>query len=472
MASSLSRRWVRAWAEQPLREALCVRDGQATRWTGEALEQETARIAQELSHEGVGAGDRVVWEAAMSSEAILSALAVIRLGAVLVPVATFQSDLERQRILDDVSPMMVLGAKRPGVGDNVRHRPAGRLNTPVADADLDDAEGDDLAFIIYTSGTTGTPKGVMVSHANVAAQASMIIDSWGVTSDDRLLSALPLFHVHGLIVALMISLGAGAGVVVADRFDAGTFTDLLGAEAITTTYLVPTMLHRIADRGRLGSLAPLRLAVSGSAPLPKDLFEAVAAQSGQRILERYGMTETLLTVSNPLIGGRRAGTVGLALPGVELRMPAEGEEAELLVKSPTVFQGYWNKPEATAEVLVDGWMRSGDIVRQDEEGYVVVCGRSKELIISGGFNVYPSEIEDLLRGVAGIDDVAVVGVASEQWGEAVVAYVVGDHFDEDRVRQQIGSLVSPYKRPQEYRKIAELPRNALGKLQRHLLSGP
>jgi malonyl-CoA/methylmalonyl-CoA synthetase len=472
MASTLSQRWVGAWAAQPLREALCVHGDQAERFTGEALAHITAHIAQELAYEGVSSGDRVVWEAAMSGEAIVSALAVIRLGAVLVPVATFQSDLERQRVLDDVDPVVALATKRPGVGDSVRHRRAGPLNTARAEVDLDSASGDDLAFIIYTSGTTGVPKGAMVSHANVAAQASMIIDSWGITPDDRLLSALPLFHVHGLIVALMISLAAGAGVVAVDRFDADAFTDLLNAEAITTTYLVPTMLQRIAEHSALGALSPLRLAVSGSAPLPKNLFEAVEAHSGQRILERYGMTETLLTVSNPLHGERRAGTVGFALPGVELRLPADGEEAELFVKSPTVFQGYWNKPEATAEVLADGWMRSGDIVRQDAEGYVVVCGRSKELIISGGFNVYPSEIEDLLRGRAGIDDVAVVGLASERWGEAVVAYVVGDHFSEEQARDQISALVSPYKRPQEYRRIAELPRNALGKIQRHLLRDP
>ena len=470
MPLTLPQRWAHAWGQALDRVLLVTRGDVTVRFQGDELLETTEAIAGELASQGVGPRDRVVWEASTSGDAIVTALAIIRLGAVLVPVATFQSDLERQRVIDDVTPVIVVAEKRTGVAEQYRHRAQGRVGIVESPVHLDQAQGDHLAMIMYTSGTTGLPKGAMISHENLRAQADMIIGSWEVSPEDRLLSALPLFHVHGLVVGLMISLAAGAGVVVMERFEADGFADLMTEEAITTSYVVPTMLQRLGERGRLSALSPLRLVVSGSAALSTAMFEDVERASRQRILERYGMTETLLTVSNPLHGQRRSGTVGRAFPGVELELPEKGGEAELREKSPTVFAGYWKRPEATAEVLSDGWMRSGDIVRVDEAGYVVVCGRSKELIISGGFNVYPTEIEDLLRGRGGIEDVAVVGIASERWGEEVVAYVVGVDFAEDVVRRELEALASPYKRPQQYRRVAQLPRNALGKLQRHLIT--
>jgi len=463
-------RWSKAWTENPDRVLLSVVGEGTHRYRGCDLSEITQAIAGELADQGVGPQDRVVWEARVTGDAVLTALAIIRMGAVLVPVANFQSDRERQRVIDDVVPAMVIGAPRPGVAESYPHREQGRLGTAQLPVALDRATDDDLAAIIYTSGTTGTPKGVMLSHANLSAEADMIIGSWEVSAQDRLLSALPLFHVHGLVVAFMISAANAAEVVLAEQFEARAFADVLAAEAVTVTYLVPTMLQRLAECDRLDALSSLRLVVSGSAPLSTAMFERVERESGQRILERYGMTETLLTVSNPLNAERRPGTVGLGFPGVQLTLPEHGHEAELLVTGPTVFQGYWKRPEATAEVLIDGWMHTGDIVRVDDAGYLVVCGRSKELIISGGFNVYPTEIEDLLRGRAGIDDVAVIGIASDRWGEEVVAYIVGDQFSEAQARSEVESLLSPYKRPQQYRRVAQLPRNALGKLQRHLIA--
>lgn len=470
MVRNLPQRWSHQWALLPDRDALTVLGDIPRRVSAAELSERTEVIAQEMAAVGVKAGDRVLWEAHAKLEAILSALSILRMGATLVPVAHFQSDLERQRVIDDVDPVMVVAPRRAGVGEGVAHRGAGELGGDREPILLDELSPDALAAIIYTSGTTGNPKGAMITHANLAAEADMLIPAWELSPDDKLLTALPLFHVHGLVVALMVSLAAGVHVVVAAKFDADSFSDAVNSESISVSYLVPTMIQRIGMAKRLPDFARLRLMVSGSAPLPVDQFNEVARESMQRIVERYGMTETLLTVSNPYRGERRPGTVGLPFTGVELELPEPGAEAELRVKSPTVFGGYWRRPEATAEVLVNGWMSSGDIVCVDEAGYVVVCGRSKDLIISGGFNVYPSEIEDLLRGRAGIEDVCIAGVASERWGEEVVAYVVGGAFSEQEAREQAAVLLSPYKRPQRYRRVASLPRNALGKLQRHLIS--
>ena len=284
--------------------------------------------------------------------------------------------------------------------------------------------------------------------------------------------ALPLFHVHGLGIGLHGTLLAGASVVLVPRFDAEVVLDAAREHKGTMFFGVPTMYDRLAASSRSPELATLRLCVSGSAPLPPSLFAALADRAGVAVLERYGMTETLMNVSNPYEGERRAGTVGFPLPGVDLRL---ADDSEILVRGPNVFPGYWQRPDANREAFLasdDGapWFHTGDIGTYDADGYLSSVGRAKELIISGGFNVYPREVEDVLRSLPAVTDVAVIGTPSDEWGEIVTAVVVaGDGFDADALFRDAAGQLAPYKRPRLVRVVDELPRNTLGKVLRHEL---
>ena len=467
--SSLPLRWRNRWAERPDQIVLYAEE----QWlNGAESDKRTHEIAMRLASNGVRPGDRVVWEAESSVEGVIGALSVLRLGAVLVPVNVRQSDLERATVLDEVGASFLLGAPRTNHDETIPWTFKSSLDQEKESLpSLDEARLDDLALIIFTSGTTGKPKGAMITHGNLAAQADALAEAWGWTLDDRLLSALPLFHVHGLVVSLFTSLAQGGSIVVKERFEANDFLAAIKKMEITMCFCVPTMLHRMIDTPDVGVLAQIRLVVSGSAPLAQSLHERYQAR-GISILERYGMTESLLTLSNPLVGERRPGTVGLPLPGVVADLPEKDDgEQELRIKGPGVFAGYWNLPDATAEVFDDGWLKTGDIVRVDSQGYVVVCGRSKELIITGGFNVYPSEVEDLLNVQASIVDSAVVGMPDDEWGEVVIGYVVvREGFKESIVLAALSEVLSSYKIPRRLIVEQSLPRNALGKLQRHLLT--
>ena len=274
--------------------------------------------------------------------------------------------------------------------------------------------------------------------------------------------ALPLFHVHGLGVGLHGTLTAGASLVLRPRFDAADVLDAAARHAATLWFGVPTMYARLAETSRLGELGRLRLCVSGSAPLPVELFAAVASRSGQRIVERYGMTETLMNASNPYDGERRPGTVGLPLPGVEIRL-AEGTD-EVLLRGPNVLRSYWGQPPLPEQ----GWFASGDVGRFDD-GYLSIVGRLKELIISGGLNVYPREVEDVLRGHPGVLDVAVVGLPDAHWGEQVTAFVEGAGVGEAALLALAAEQLAPYKRPKRIVFVDALPRNALGKVTKQAL---
>ncbi len=329
-----------------------------------------------------------------------------------------------------------------------------------------------MALLCYTSGTTGAPKGAMLTHGNTLASCEAIRLAWRWTADDRLVLALPLFHVHGLGVGLHGTLLCGASAVLVPRFTPAAVLDAAHAHDATLFFGVPTMYARLAASPRLAELARLRLCVSGSAPLPAALHERLATAAGVRVLERYGMTETIMNVSNPYEGERRPGTVGFPLPGVELRLQGGGESGEILLRGPNVFPGYWQRAAATADAFTaDGWFRTGDVGALDPDGYLRIVGRSKELIISGGFNVYPREVEDVLRAHPGVADVAVVGEPSDEWGEEVVAVVVaGDEpVTEAELLALAAAELAPYKQPRRVRFVAELPRNALGKVLRHQL---
>jgi malonyl-CoA/methylmalonyl-CoA synthetase len=338
---------------------------------------------------------------------------------------------------------------------------------PALDAALPEAP----ALIGYTSGTTGRPKGAVLSHANLLASAESLRIAWRWTPDDCLVLALPLFHMHGLGVGLHGTLHAGASVVLVPNFHPDAVARAILRFEATLFFGVPTMYHRLLEFGNAGVLRELRLCVSGSAALPADQHAAFERACGQRILERYGMTETVMLVSNPVEGERRPGTVGLPLPGVEVRLA--GDPPQIEVRGPNVFAGYWQRPDANADAFTpDGWFRTGDLGEFDEAGYLRIAGRAKELIISGGYNVYPREVEDALRAHPGVADAAVVGTPSAEWGEVVTAYLEGPSPpDLAALRAFLADRLAPYKQPRLVHAVGELPRNALGKVQKHRLRG-
>jgi malonyl-CoA/methylmalonyl-CoA synthetase len=422
---------------------------------------------------------------------VIAYLAALRAGLVLVPINPAYTRSEVQRIVADAAPSAALVevrehagwtasavqdpiaiggldvdmATREGGGAGGGRRagePAGALDAP-----LDAASLSDPAVMLYTSGTTGAPKGAPLSHGNLLASASAVALAWRWGPDDRLLLTLPLFHMHGLGVGVNGALAAGGQIVLRPGFEAADVTARCGA-GVTMFFGVPAMYQRLAAAGSAGALAGLRLLVSGSAPLPPALAQAIAAATGQLPLERYGMTETVMLTSNPLDGPRKPGKVGVPFPGVELRLSAA---SEVEVCGPNVFAGYFRRPDADAEAFTaDDWFRTGDLGELDDDGHLRLIGRSKELIITGGFNVHPREVEEALAEFPGVREVAVIGRPSDEWGEAVTAVVVADReLDPALLRAHAAQQLAPYKVPKAIEFVDVLPRNALGKLVRREL---
>ena len=309
----------------------------------------------------------------------------------------------------------------------------------------------------------------MHTYASLSAGVDALQTAWGWQPDDRLILTLPLFHVHGLVAGLFGTLTAGAIVTVYDRFDERTVLD--AAAEHTMFFGVPTMNHRLEATGRASALAELRLCVSGSAPLAAELWQRLAVH-GVEVLERYGMTETLLTLSNPLVGERRPGSVGFPLPGVEAAVGDPDEEGigELFVRAPSLSRGYWGRQDETTTDS-DGWFATGDLVSVSDDGYVTVRGRRTELIITGGHNVYPAEVEAVLARHPGVREVAVVGIPSTEWGETVVAFVVGD-AEVESLNDLASRELASFRRPRQIHVVEALPRNALGKVVRADLRAP
>jgi malonyl-CoA/methylmalonyl-CoA synthetase len=412
-------------------------------------------------------------------ELVVAYLAAQRLGLVVVPANTAYREREIAHVVGDAEPRGAI-VDDPRRGEWAAAAAGGDLLVVGPEVDLPDGPAPELdaagrgdpALICYTSGTTGAPKGAVLRHGNLLASAAALRLAWRWVEDDRLVLALPLFHIHGLGVGLHGTLLAGASAVLLPRFDPDAVLDAARDHEATLFFGVPTMYARLAGSPRVGELGGLRLLVSGSAALPPTVFERLAERAGQRVLERYGMTETIMNVSNPYDGERRPGTVGLPLPGVELRL-AEGD-GEVLLRGPNVFDGYWRNQEATAEAFDDGgWFRTGDLGSFDERGYLRIEGRKKELIITGGYNVHPREVEELLLEHPGVAEVAVVGTPSEEWGEVVTAFVVaadpGDPPDEGELLAFTAERLAPFKRPRLVRHVESLPRNALGKVLKHEL---
>jgi malonyl-CoA/methylmalonyl-CoA synthetase len=473
---SLPSAWVGVWASAPSAPTLFDRDRGWIR--AERLEEATRRVAGRLQGAGLEPGDRMLFSAEPSLELVIAHVAALRSGIVVVPANTAYREREVAHIVTDARPKAAL------LDDHDRARwtraAAGPRTVVVGpDVDLPDHEPavldavapEDPALIVYTSGTTGSPKGAVLTHANLLAGSESAGLAWRWTASDRLVLALPLFHVHGLCVGLHGTLLAGASAVLLPRFDVDSVLDATGAHGASLFFGVPTMYHRLARSSRVGELAALRLCVSGSAPLPAELHRTLAERGGQHVIERYGMTETLMNVSNPYDGERRAGSVGLPLPGVELRL-SNGQDGEIQLRGPNVFPGYWERSNATAECFRDGWFCTGDLGALDPDGYLRILGRSKELIISGGFNVYPREVEEVLLAHPAVAEVAVVGTPSDEWGEVVTAFVVpsGDAPPAESLVTFAAGQLAPFKRPRLLHFVDALPRNALGKVLKHELT--
>ena len=453
---------------------------EALEWAGSVytfgeIDARSNRMARALAARGLTTGDRLCVYVANSIEMIDLYLACIKTGVIFVPINILYRDREMSHILSDAEPKLLITASEiPALLEEAALQSGEKLPEAAID-------GEDTAALVYTSGTTGVSKGAMLTHNNFAVNGASLIQAWKITPADRLLLAPPLFHVHALGNGLHCWLLAACRMRLLERFDYTTAVAHFLDFQPTLFFGVPAMYVRLLDTPPLQAFEigqRMRLFVSGSAPLPAQILEEFRALFGHTILERYGMTETLMNMSNPYEGERRPGSVGLPLPGVIVTIVgpdgnpvADGETGELWLKGPNVFPGYWKREEATRAAFVDGWFKTGDIGSQSADGYITLSGRKSDLIISGGFNIYPREIEEFLMEQPEVEEAAVVAEADRVRGEIPVAYVVWKNGSGDpgplemRCREKLAS----FKIPRRFESIEKLPRNALGKVQKHLL---
>ncbi len=473
------------------------RQGRTLYYSWDDIEHASGRIANALSSLRLSKGARVAVQVEKSPEALLLYLACLRAGFVYLPLNNAYQQSEIGYFLENAEPeVVVCSPKNEGwIAPIAAGLPRCRVFTlgeardgsllafaaPFADAFRTVTRNDDdLAAILYTSGTTGRSKGAMLTHGNLSSNAVTLDLYWRWRPSDVLVHALPIFHVHGLFVASHGALLAGAKMIWLDRFDPATVCAQL--RRATVFMAVPTMYVRLLGEKAFDreTAAGMRLFVSGSAPLLPDTFQQFESRTGQRILERYGMSETAMLTSNPYDGNRRAGTVGPPLPGVDLRIVDDagqpcGVEAigAIQVRGPNVFGGYWRMPEKTREEFTDdGYFRTGDMGKRDANGYVSIVGRNKDLIITGGYNVYPKEIESYLDELPGVFESAVIGVPDPDFGEAVTAIVVplpGRIVEPAGIIAALKAKIANFKVPKAVHVEAELPRNQMGKVQKNLL---
>jgi malonyl-CoA/methylmalonyl-CoA synthetase len=465
--------------------------------TYDELDRTSARIAHVLAAAGCVAGDRVAVQADKHWQVVALYLACLRAGLVYLPLNTAYQRGELEYFFNDAEPRVIicrdesLGivatlaehmAVKPTVltldahGGELMSRAEGRAETFVTVP----RGPDDLACILYTSGTTGRAKGAMLTHRNLGSNALALVSAWGFHRGDVLLHALPVFHVHGLFVALHCVLLSGSRMLWLPRFDAREVVALLPMASVMMG--VPTFYTRLLAEPTFDRSAAsgVRLFVSGSAPLLPETFDAFEERTGVRILERYGMTETGMNTSNPLTGLRIGGTVGAPLPGVSVRIAdaegepcAPGEVGAILVRGPNVFPGYWRMPERTREEFTaDGYFRTGDMGQWTAQNHLAIVGRAKDMIISGGLNIYPKEIEERIDAMAGVVESAVVGIPDPDFGEAVLAVVVaraGHTLTEATIIAQLKDEIARFKVPKRVVFAVDLPRNAMGKVQKNEL---
>lgn len=468
----------------------------------------SAQFANAIVSLGVKPGDRVAVQVPKSIEAVMLYLACVRAGAIFLPLNTAYTPGEIDYFLGNAQPHLFVcdparhdelqavaeknGALQETLGvwkDDATS--AGSLSDTALAASTEfkniPRSKDDLAAILYTSGTTGRSKGAMLTHENLLSNAETLVDLWHFTEDDVLLHALPIFHTHGLFVALNVVILSGCSMNFVSGFNADVMIEKLPTSSAMMG--VPTFYTRLLNDPRFTKVlvSHMRLFVSGSAPLLAETHIQFEERTGHRVLERYGMTETNMTTSNPYNGERRAGTVGFPLPGVSVKITdpdtgreiKQGEIGMIEVKGPNVFSGYWQMPEKTAEEFrEDGFFITGDLGVLDDDDYVTIVGRTKDLIISGGYNIYPKEIELVLDELDGVLESAVIGVPHPDFGEAVIGVIVAtnpDQFDEAVLMETLKPKISRFKQPKLLHLVDELPRNTMGKVQknvlRYLLSG-
>jgi malonyl-CoA/methylmalonyl-CoA synthetase len=475
---------------------IVTRDGRRYSYA-QALDM-SARLAGTLASLGVAPGDRVAVQVDKSPEAILLYLACLRLGGAYLPLNTGYTSAEIAYFLGDAEPALFVcrpenldeaervatetGCPRVVTLGAVGGGSLMELSEQAEPRDaIEPRNENDLAAILYTSGTTGRSKGAMLTHKNLASNAQALVEAWRFDENDRLIHALPIFHTHGLFVACNVVLMAGAAMLFLPKFDIDTILEELAHG--TALMGVPTYYTRlVADERLTPELAQnMRLFTSGSAPLTAETHKQFEQRTGHAILERYGMTETGMNTSNPYDGERIAGTVGPPLPGVEIQVVDRetgaplptGETGMLKVRGPNVFIGYWRNPEKTAEELgEDGFFITGDLGKIDDNGYVQIVGRNKDLVISGGYNVYPKEVEQAIDEMDTVVESAVIGVPHPNFGEGVTAVVVpqaGAAIDEGQVIAALTDRLARYKQPKRVFFVDELPRNTMGKVQKNQL---
>jgi malonyl-CoA/methylmalonyl-CoA synthetase len=481
--------------DDPARLAIEMLDGQRISY-GDLIAR-AGQMANVLVERGVKPGDRVAAQTEKSVPGLVLYLATVRAGAVYLPLNTAYTLNELEYFITDAEPSLVVcdPARAEGIGA-IAAKVGAKVETMGADGrgSLSDAAAtastefntvaradDDLAAILYTSGTTGRSKGAMLSHDNLASNSLTLVDYWGFTDKDVLIHALPIYHTHGLFVASNVTLFARAAMIFLPKFDPDLIIKLMARATVLMG--VPTFYTRLLHSPELTkeSTKHMRLFVSGSAPLLADTHREWADRTGHAVLERYGMTETNMNTSNPYDGNRVPGAVGHALPGVAVRVtdPDTGKTlgpetiGMIEVKGPNVFKGYWRMPEKTkAEFRDDGFFITGDLGKIDNHGYVHILGRGKDLVISGGFNVYPKEIESEIDAMPGVIESAVIGVPHADFGEGVTAVVVCDKdakVDEGSVLQALDGRLAKFKMPKRVIVVDELPRNAMGKVQKNIL---
>jgi malonyl-CoA/methylmalonyl-CoA synthetase len=452
-------------------------------FTFEELDERSNRLAHFLLNSDFRTGDRVCVYLTNCVEMIDIYLACVKTGIIFVPINILYRDREISHILNDAKPKAVILEEMIATNgvpvwtlETLRAKaPSQETSRPITIVD-----GDSPAGIIYTSGTTGTSKGAVLTHNNFAVNALNLLTCWQITAADRLLLGLPLFHVHGLGNGLHCWLISGCRLRLLKRFEHQKAEETLLDFRPTLFFGVPTMYVRLLDMNpksatEIGGF--MRLFVSGSAPLAAHVLEEFKKLYGHTILERYGMSETLMNISNPYMGERRAGTVGLPLPGVSvhlldraLKPVTEGETGEVYLRGPNIFAGYWQREEATRASFVDGYFKTGDLATRSKDGYYTLCGRSGDLIISGGFNIYPREMEEFLQEQPEVAEAAVIGCPDPVRGEVPVAYVVlKEQIAVDILETRCKEKLASFKVPRKFIKVDQLPRNAMGKVQKHLL---
>ena len=443
------------------------------RFTFGEVDARSNRFAQWLLGKGFKPGDRLAVHLSNCVEMIDLYLACVKTGVIFVPVNILYRDREISHILNDAEPReFITDQTLPKLLDEMQGLSSARPELAI--------NGDDPAGIIYTSGTTGTSKGAVLSHNNFAVNTVNLLACWQISSANRFLLALPLFHVHGLGNGLHCWLISGCRMRLLKKFDHRTASATFLDFRPTLFFGVPTVYVRLLNvlpkaAEEIGAF--MRLFVSGSAPLPASVLEDFRKLFGHTILERYGMSETLMNIGNPYVGERRPGTVGVPYPGVSVRLldadlnpVRDGETGELYLRGSNVFSRYWKREEATRAAFVNGYFKTGDLAVRSPDGYYTLCGRSSDLIISGGFNIYPREIEEFLQEQPEVAEAAVVGLPDTIRGEVPVAYLVTkEGFDSDVLEGRCREKLASFKVPRRFIPVEELPRNAMGKIQKHLL---